>query len=254
MRREGRCALITGAGSGIGRALAMEAAARGYAVALCGRRREVLNETAALLPNASRHIIIAADIRQPEDRARIVTTLRDTWRRLDVLVNNAGIVPSGELGSLPDELLSDVFATNIIGPIALTRDTMPLLRDGEAPAILNIGSMFGEIPFPGFAAYSASKGAIKAFSSALRREVGRHGISVTYVAPRATDTAAARALGVLKPSARPKLDAPEKVAATAWNAMEHRRRTAYPQGPERLFILLQALFPGMVENAVSRST
>jgi short-subunit dehydrogenase len=254
MRRDGRRALITGAGSGIGRALAVEAAARGYAIALCGRRPEALAETAGLLPNADRHIVIPADIREAGDRARIVATIERAWQRLDVLVNNAGIVPSGQLGSLHDELLTDIFATNVIGPIALTRDVTPLLRVGEAPGILNIGSMFGEIPFPNFAAYSASKAAVKAFSSALRREIGRQGICVTYVAPRATDTAAARALGVLKPSARPKLDAPEKVAATAWNAVERRRRTAYPKGPERLFILLQALFPGIVEASISRST
>lgn len=253
MPREGRRVLITGAGSGIGRALAMEAAARGCAVALCGRRRDALIETGGLLPDADRHMIIAADIRHAADRTRIVAAIREGWGHLDVLVNNAGIVPSGEFASLDDEQLSDVFATNIVGPIALTRDLIPMLRNGVAPCVVNIGSVFGEIPFPGFVAYSASKSAVKAFSAGLRREVGRLGISVTYVAPRATDTAAARALDALKSSARPKLDRPEQIATIAWDAVERRRRTAFAKGPERLFVLLQALFPGMVDAALSRS-
>jgi short-subunit dehydrogenase len=254
MQREGRRVLITGAGSGIGRALAMKAAARGCTVALCGRRQDALEETASLLPNAGSHLIVPADIRHASDRARIVTAIGEAWGHLDVLVNNAGIVPSGDLASLDDDLLSEVFATNVVGPIALTRDLIPLLRKGKTPSVLNIGSVFGEIPFPGFVAYSASKGAVKAFSIGLRREVQRLGISVTYVAPRATDTAAALSLSALKPSARPKLDSPERIAATAWEAMERRRRTAYAKGPERFFILLQTLFPRLVDTAVSRST
>ena len=93
MRLKGKCVLITGAGSGIGRALAVEAARRGMTVALCGRRADALAETAALLGAGAAHIVIQADVTGPDDRRMLVNRIRERWGKLDVLINNAGIVP-----------------------------------------------------------------------------------------------------------------------------------------------------------------
>ena len=164
---------MTGAGSGIGRAIALEAARRGLTVALCGRQPASLNATLDLMPGANGHLVLPGDVTVAEDRRRIAAKIAASWYALDVLVNNAGVVHAGPVASVSDDTLERIFATNAIAPIALTRDLVPLLSAGAAPRVVNIGSVFGEIPYPGFAAYSASKSAMKAFSGALRRELAR---------------------------------------------------------------------------------
>jgi len=252
MRLKGKCVLITGAGSGIGRALAVEAARRGMTVALCGRRADALAETAALLGAGAAHIVIQADVTGPDDRRMLVNRIRERWGKLDVLINNAGIVPGGAVESLTDDALDLVLATNVTAPIALTRDLLPLLLAAQPSRVVNVGSMFGDIAFPLFAAYSASKFGLRGFSDALRREFRDRGVGVTYAAPRATKTEAVDSLEALITSVQPRLDDPSAVAAEIWRAVEKDARSVYPTGPERMFILLQRLFPGLIDNAVCK--
>src|ERR1700731_1515857 len=203
MQPEPKLVLITGAGSGIGRALCIEAAQRGMTVALCGRRRDAL---------AATHLIIPADITRSEDRRRIVDRIRSERGSLDVLINNAGIVEGGSLEKFDDDALARTFQTNVMAPIALTRDLMPLLIAAKPSRVVNVGSIFGDIGYPEFTCYSAAKFALRGFSMALRREWKRKGISVTYAAPRATRTDAAVAFADLIAKTKMKLDPPAKGA------------------------------------------
>ena len=171
--------LITGAGSGIGRELSIEAARRGMAVALCGRRQDALEATALLLGTEASHLIIPADITRPEDRRRIVGRIANERGSLNILINNAGIVEGGPLETFDDDALARAFQTNIIAPMALTRDLMPLLVAAKPSRVVNVGSIFGDIGYPEFTCYSATKFALRGFSIALRREWKRKGISVT---------------------------------------------------------------------------
>ncbi|MFY9833380.1 MAG: SDR family NAD(P)-dependent oxidoreductase, partial [Methylocystis sp.] len=101
MQLKGKCVLITGAGSGIGRALAVEAARRGMTAALCGRRADALAQTAALLGAGTAHIVIQADVTRPDARRMLVDRIRERWGKLDVLINNAGIAgPTGRVDTL----------------------------------------------------------------------------------------------------------------------------------------------------------
>ena len=193
MLRDTRHVLITGAGSGIGRALALEASARCMRVAICGRGKDALLETAELTGAPGAVLIIPADLTIPADRRALTAKLAQTWGRLDILVNNAGCVVGGDLTATSDGMIDAVLDTNVAAPIALTRDLTHLLMASGDARVVNIGSMFGDIAYPGFAAYSASKHALRGFSDALRREWKRRGIGVTYVAPRATCTPAAAA-------------------------------------------------------------
>lgn len=252
MQLDGKFALITGAGSGIGRALAVEASKRGVTLALSGRRPEALAGTLALLDASKANIAIPADVTRAEDRAEIVAHLKERWGRLDVLVNNAGLIVGGALEKEHDGGLEQLVATNVTAPVALTRDLLPLLLAAQPSRVVNIGSVFGDIPFPLFSAYSATKFALRGFSDALRREFRDRGIGVTYAALRATKTEAADNLQNLISAIQPRLDDPAAVAAQIWTAVEKDAPNIYPHGPERLFVLLQRLFPGLIDAAVGK--
>lgn len=242
----GKIVLITGAGSGIGRALAQEADRLGHTLILVGRRAETLAETAALLSRAAQ--IVAADITDAEGRAAIRAAVAQTG--LDILINNAGRLASGGLEQLSDRDLADLVATNIAAPVALTRDLLPALerRRGQ---VVNIGSVFGDIGFPYFALYSASKFALRGFSEALRREVAPRGIAVTYVAPRATRTSASDSFRALIGPMAMVLDEADAVARHAWRAITARRREQFPPSRERFFIALQRLRPQLIDRALA---
>jgi short-subunit dehydrogenase len=252
MLRDQKCVLITGAGSGIGRALAVEAAKRGMVVALCGRREEALKVTRALLDQGSQHLVIPADITNPLDRRRIVAVINDQWKALDVLINNAGVVEGGAIEKFDDDAINRTFLTNVIAPIALTRDFMPLLLAARPSRVVNIGSVFGDIAYPLFSGYSASKFALRGFSNALRREWKRTGIGVTYAAPRATRTDAAVAFDELIAQAKMSVDAPAKVARQIWQSVASGRDSIYAPAPERIYVLIQRVFPQIIDWALSR--
>ncbi len=252
MRLEGKLVLVTGAGSGIGRAFCRAAAERGARLVLVGRRPAALDETLAALPRPGEHRVAVADVTDAGDRRALAASLAEG--RLDVLVNNAGVVAVGPLAQAEDAELRRVLETNVLAPMALTRELLPVLRSARQARVVNVGSVFGDIAYPLFAAYSASKFGLRGFSEALRRELHGSGIGVTYVAPRATRTPAAGAFAALVGPMGMTLDAPEAVAAGIVRAVERDARDAYPRGAERLFVLLQRLFPGVIDRAVGGQT
>ena len=144
----------------------------------------------------SRVLKIQADLTLASGRADVIEAIAHHWGRLDILINNAGVIEGGAHERLDDAVTERMFATNVLAPMALTRSAFPLLiaSIGRQRRVVNIGSVFGDIAYPEFAAYSASKFALRGFSSALSREWRAHGIAVTYAAPRATRTDAAAAL------------------------------------------------------------
>jgi short-subunit dehydrogenase len=251
MPLEGKRVLVTGAGSGIGRALALEAARRGMHVVLCGRRRAALEATLGMMEAGALHRVVTADITVPGERRLLVAAVSRHWPALDILVNNAGVVNAGAVGEASDAMLEQLFATNTLAPIALVRAFLPMLQVSASARVVNIGSVFGEIPYPGFAAYCASKAALKAFSTALRRELASQAIAVTHVAPRATDTDAASVLDKIEGGAPARLDTPQQVATAVWNGVALGRNTINAQGPERFYMLLQRLLPKVMDLALS---
>ncbi|MDV4146121.1 SDR family NAD(P)-dependent oxidoreductase [Shimia sp. FJ5] len=240
-------ALITGAGSGIGRALAHEAARTGFDLILVGRRRAPLEETAALLRAQGRTMLIPADITRAQDRERLVEAV---GARLDLLVNNAGSLCVGRLTDMSDEDLSRVVGTNLTATLQLTRDLVPALTSARG-RIVNIGSMFGMIGFPYFGAYSATKFALRGLSDALRRELAEYKIAVTYVAPRATRTPGQSQFAHLVEPFGMKMDNPEHVAKRAWDGVMAGKNMVYPGFGERLFAYVQALFPSLIDRALT---
>jgi short-subunit dehydrogenase len=181
-----------------------------------------------------------------------VDRIRSERGALDVLINNAGIVEGGPLETFDDDALARTFQTNVMAPMALTRDLMPLLIAAKPSRVVNVGSIFGDIGYPDFTCYSAAKFALRGFSIALRREWKRKGIGVTYAAPRATRTDAAVAFAGLIAKTKMSMDSPEQVARQIWRAIASGQDSVYAPAPERLYVLIQRLFPRVIDWSLSR--
>lgn len=252
MRLSGSVALVTGAGSGIGRAVAVELSRRGARPILLARTIQALEETRGQLADPDAAWVLPLDLADATARAGLSGRVADLSGRLDLLVNNAGMVTAGPLSEQDDECWRRMVALNLLAPMSITRTLLPLLCASGQGRVVNVGSMFGDIAFPYFAAYSASKFALRGWSEALRRELADQGVGVTYCAPRGTRTPAAANFSAYATAFGMRLDAPEQVAARIVDGIERDARTIYPLGPERLFLLLQRLFPAVVDNGIKR--
>jgi short-subunit dehydrogenase len=247
MRLDGTVALVTGAGSGIGRAIAIEAAQRGMQLALVGRGVDALRRTSEMLGSA-KCVVLPTDITVRAERERLVRDIAKRFGRVGLLVNNAGLVCVGEFEHAIDADVERMVSTNLTAPMLLTRSMLALLRNAPQACVLNIGSMFGDIAFPYFASYSATKFALRGFSDALRREWAAEKINVTYAAPRATRTPAVYGFEYLVAPMKMKLDTPTQVACSVLDAVQRDARSVYPRGAERLFVLFQRIATRLIDS------
>ena len=254
MRLDGATALVTGAGSGIGRAIAQGLSAQGCQVILLGRRAQMLEQTRVSLAAPDRAWVLALDLADENARAHIHARIMERSGKLDLLVNNAGQVAAGPLESQSDSQWRQMLELNLLAPMSITRALLPLLRVSGQGRVVNVGSMFGDIGFPFFAAYSASKFGLRGWSEGLRRELAGQGIGVTYCAPRGTKTQAADGFADYVSAFAMRLDPPETVAARIIKAIGADARDVYPLGPERLFLLIQRLFPRLVDGGLRAQT
>ncbi|MGW2670718.1 SDR family NAD(P)-dependent oxidoreductase [Streptomyces sp. NPDC001272] len=179
-----RVVVITGAGTGIGRATARAFAAEGAHVVAIGRRSEPLKETAA---GHDRITPLPVDITAEGEPERIVRSVLETYGRLDVLANNAGIVRSGALGTLLPEMITSQLATNLVAPVLLAQAALPLL-EASSGVIVNVSTSVGQRAWPGSSVYAATKTALELLTRSWAVELAPRGIRVVAVAPGAIDT------------------------------------------------------------------
>jgi short-subunit dehydrogenase len=180
-------ALLTGGSSGIGRALATNLVADGALVLAVARRSERLAELAASLANApGRFEMLVGDIASPQVRHTAIERMRQLYGGMDLLVNNAGIGAAGLFSEAPPERLRQVMEVNFFAATEMVRLSLPLLKAGNRPMIVNVGSILGHRGIPGSAEYCASKFALQGFSESLRAELGSAGIDVLVVSPGTT--------------------------------------------------------------------
>lgn len=175
-----KTALVTGATSGIGRAIALELAQADYRVIAAGRSQRALAGIAS-----DRITPLALDVM---DRAAVVAALEGLG--IDVLVNNAGMMPP--LGNFADADMDDIdraIGVNLTAVLALTRLVVPQMRQRGSGHVLFTGSAAAHAPFPNMAAYSAAKAGISGFAAALRADLAPHGIRVTEIVPGRVETA-----------------------------------------------------------------
>jgi len=190
MRLEGRTAVVTGAASGIGRAIAVSLARRGCHLALADIDEAGMAETAELTRGVrvSRHRLDVADRIAVAEFPNIVAAEHDG---VDVLVNNAGVAVGGTFEQVTDEDFEWLFEVNFWGVVRMTRAFLPLLRASDDARVVNLSSVYGLIAPPEQVAYAASKFAVRGFSEALRHELEGSGIGVTVVHPGGVNTSIA---------------------------------------------------------------
>ncbi|HEY9081204.1 SDR family NAD(P)-dependent oxidoreductase [Magnetovibrio sp.] len=247
---DGKVFVVTGAGSGIGRALAQNLSKQGARLVLADLNADGLQTTQAALDHPGHARCVTGDITKNETRQAIIATAVEAFGGIDALVNNAGVVAVGPLAKAEDAALELMVRVNLLAPMLLVRDVLPTLEKSDCPTIVNVGSMFGDIAFPLFAGYSASKFGVRGLSDALRRELAPKNITVTYIAPRAAKTGATGAFEHLIEPMKMKLDEPEKVAQNIADAIRRGARSSYPKGAERLFVLIQRIAPKLVDNSI----
>jgi len=186
----GQVALITGAGRGIGAAIAAKLAGLGAAVVVCGRTRAPLNSTAGAISKAGgRAEALECDVTDLHSVEAAAAHVHQTLGRLDILVNNAGVGGfGGPLHQLPPESWEQVLNTNLRGVYYCIRAFAPLMIRARTGHIINISSLAGKNALPNGAAYAASKWGLNGLSYSVAEELRTHNIRVSVVCPGSVDT------------------------------------------------------------------
>jgi NAD(P)-dependent dehydrogenase (short-subunit alcohol dehydrogenase family) len=190
-RLEGKTAIVTGGSRGIGRAIVLELAREGAKVALNyqsndAKAQEVLQEIARM--GCGGCVLAKANVGDPKEARAMVRRIAEEFGHLDILVNNAGITRDKLLTRMTDEDWLEVLQTNLNAVFFCTTAAIPYMAEQSYGRIINIGSMNGQVPAPGQANYSASKGGIIAFTRTAALELAKSNITVNVLAPGYTET------------------------------------------------------------------
>jgi NAD(P)-dependent dehydrogenase (short-subunit alcohol dehydrogenase family) len=193
---EGKRAVVTGAGSGIGRATAVAFGRAGAKVLLVGQNEGRLEESARMVADTGAEVEVrAADVSRSEDVQRYVAAARERFGGIDVLFNNAGWEgPVAPLAEYPEDAFDRVLAVNVRGVFLGMRYVLPLMLAQGSGAIVNNGSVGSERGLPWTSAYNASKHAVLGLTRTAAAEVGPHGVRVNAVLPGMIDTRMLRSL------------------------------------------------------------
>ncbi|MBM4196559.1 MAG: SDR family oxidoreductase [Gammaproteobacteria bacterium] len=252
MNLAGARILITGGAGGIGAALAGEFLAAGAQLMLTDRAEAALARTVAQFGQRPERIVaVTADITAGDSR-RELSRRAIEWS-VNVVVNNAGVNHFRLYEELTEAQIEQTVAVNVVAPMMLIHDLLPHLKLQPEAHLLNLGSVFGNIGYPAYAAYSASKFAVRGLTEALRRELADTNVHVHYLAPRATRTAInPQAVVDMNNALKVAMDPPETVARAARAMLERNKPRCVIGWPEKLFARINAILPGIVDNAIGR--
>ncbi len=245
-------AIVTGASSGIGMALAERAVRAGWNVFAVGRRTERLDELKAKVSKASGSIAtLALDVRAPQAAKKIVRGALDAFGGIDVLVNNAGGVAVGPIAEQTDGALAEQVETHIVAPLALTREALPSLRASRGHVFF-VGSGVARIPVGSLGAYPPVKAAVRNMTRIVRNELRSAGIAVTYVDPGAVATEFMTRAGFAGPP--PALSkTPQQVARRIFDAFETRKPVVNAVPWQTFAVAIGEAFPGVTDFILRRA-
>lgn len=180
-----RVAIISGAGTGLGRAAAISFASEGADVVLLGRRKQKLEETALIVKERTgkEALILQTDVSDEHQIQEAVTAVLQHWKRIDILLNNAAVLESGTVVKLTSNEWQNQIDTNLTGPFLLSKAVIPAMRKAKYGRIINITSGLSWNGAGGYAAYSAAKAGLESLTRSLADEEHEHGILVNLYNP-----------------------------------------------------------------------
>jgi NAD(P)-dependent dehydrogenase (short-subunit alcohol dehydrogenase family) len=194
-RLQGETALITGGGTGLGRAIALAFAREGAKVAVAGRRLDKLQEIVSEIERQGlQALAIPCDVTSGQDAARAVAETAARFGRLNILVNNAGALHVSTIETIPEQEWDRVMSVNVKGPFLMSRAALAELRKAGGGAIVNIGSILGLIGAKERAAYCASKGGVTMLTKAMALDHAHENIRVNCICPAIVETDLVRGL------------------------------------------------------------
>ena len=242
--------VVTGASGGIGQALVETLCANGAQLLLVGRHAHDLDLLASRFPGKTS--VVVADIAERQGRDAVLAAARN-FGGINGLINAAGQNRFSMLAQHDEEAIAALINLNVTATIQLSQRLLPLLQQQGSALLVNIGSTFGSIGYPGFAAYCASKFALRGFSEALRRELADTEVNVLYVAPRATRTSMnSSAAMALNAALKANVDEPESVAREVMRAVQQNLNELYLGWPEKLFVRINGMLPSVVDRALRK--
>lgn len=255
MQLRDRKVLLTGASGGIGKALAAALLQQGARLVLAGRNLVSLQQIARQLLSAhgqAKVALVQLDLGSDQmwQQAQAIALQHPD---VDVLVNCAGRNLFAGVAQTDPVQTAAMLDVNLKGTILLTQALLPTLLERPQAMIVNVGSTFGSIGYPGFAVYCASKFGVRGFTEALQRELAQTRVKVVYVAPRATATDMNEAAVVaMNNELGNKMDAPALVAACVVRSIERERPRLFIGWPEKLFVFMNGLFTSVVDKALRK--
>jgi NAD(P)-dependent dehydrogenase (short-subunit alcohol dehydrogenase family) len=245
---ERRVAVVTGASSGIGEAIARALAARGWHTILLARREERLRELAAELGGEYE----VCDVSDRAAVARVAASIRERHPQIQLLVNNAGIPGRAGFREIEPERIEEVLGVNYLGTVWCLREFLPALEAAGRSDVVNIVSVAGTVAW-GSGPYSASKHAQLAFSRTATAELRSRGVHVHTVNPGFVETEGFPQATVLRSALlRRVVVGPERIARHVLRVLDRDRRETFVPGWYRVAPLVQTLVPGLVNRLRTR--
>lgn len=248
---KGKKAFITGAASGIGRELALQLAREGADVFLLDKQPDglaaVAGQVRAMGTDVIQHV---CDLTKPSEITAAVQRMVDEWGKLDILVNNAGTCFYGPTDAMTEEQWDRVMSVNLLAPIQLVRQCLPLLLNRPESHILNVASIYGLFASNRCTAYQTSKYAMVGLSESLRAEYSRHGLGVTALCPGLVLTNLYDSMDVA--SKRPKVPrwlatTPDRVAARAIRGIYRDKRLVLVTPLAYFVYYVRRIVPGLFD-------
>lgn len=240
--------VITGASSGIGMATARAFALEGAHVALLARREDRLKDLARRISAYNPDVLpIVADIRDEAQVRAAIDQVLARFGRIEILVNNAGVLAAAPVAATPAAAVADMFETNVYGLLAVSRAVVPTMQDRGYGHVVHVSSVAGYVSVPPLGVYAATKHAVQALADAMRAELRADGIHVTTVCPGpvATELGQRGATTKRRPRVTPLRVHPNRVAEAILDAVYAREDEVFIPGILRFAPLIEGLMPGI---------
>lgn len=243
--------IVTGASSGIGRELALAAARKGYAVVLCARRADRLDEVVRTIrAEGGVCTSVVADVRDAATPQRLLEAAHP-YGRIDVVANVAGSGAPGKLLEQTDAAIALQWDVHVAAPLRIAKAALPALIATRGQ-LLFIGSGLARVPAPNFGAYAPAKAAVRAAAQQLRRELHDDGVGVMYVDPGAVDTEFSEAAGMDRNAGTGMLAKPDAVAGRILHGVMRRAARVNAVPWQTAGVILGEWFPGLADAAMKR--